>query len=151
MLPTTLKRDFPLTDISVKLARDCVRRFCADRRIPAHATDSAALIATELATNAVRHAQRAATRAEFTVILTLCGRQLDIAVWDYLPSPCPKLRALADVPLDARSGRGLALVQTDAAGFTWSRTATGKLVSAWIEVAAECPTQVPIGEQPSLF
>ncbi len=151
MLPTTLKADFPLTDTSVKLARERLRQFCAAQQIPIRACDSAALIATELATNAVRHAQRDATRAEFTLILTLCGRKLEIAVWDYLPSPCPRLQTLADIPLDAQSGRGLALVQSDAAGFTWSRMTSGKLVSAWIEVDTECPEQAPLGAQPPLF
>ncbi|MET7299815.1 ATP-binding protein [Embleya sp. NPDC005575] len=151
MHPISLKQNFPLTDTSVKLTRDCVRRFCVDRQIPTPAADSAALIATELATNAVRHTQQGATRAEFTLVLTLCGRKLDIAVWDYLPSPCPRLQSLADIALDAQSGRGLALIQSDAAGFTWSRMTSGKLVSAWIEVDTDRPAHAPAGAQTPLF
>ncbi|MYV98948.1 ATP-binding protein [Streptomyces sp. SID3343] len=134
MQPKALKLDLPLVELSVKRTRDCVREFCVGRGFPASVIDSAELIATELATNAIRHAREASVFAEFTLLLTLDGGKLDIAVWDYYSSPCPPLLKLADIPLDAQGGRGLALVQTDATGFTWAQMTTGKLVSAWIQV-----------------
>ncbi|MFI1383172.1 ATP-binding protein [Embleya sp. NPDC020886] len=151
MPSSTLKQDFPISATSVKHVRDCVRSFCVDLGFPSPIVDSAPLIASELATNAVRHAKGHAVRAEFTLVLTLSGGRLDIAVWDYHPSPCPPLSNLADIPPDAQHGRGLALVCLDAAGFTWTRTPTGKLVSAWIQVGEAPARRRPQPTQAGLF
>ncbi|MFI1582071.1 ATP-binding protein [Embleya sp. NPDC020630] len=150
MQRNALKQDFPLVEPSVGAVRHRVRSFCAAIGCPAHAVDAARLIASELATNAVRHAQGRASRAEFTLIVTLDGGKLDIAVWDYYPSPCPSLSNLADIPAEAQCGRGLAMVCADAAGFTWTRTPVGKLVSAWIHVG-ETTTRRPDPTQVHLF
>ncbi|WP_439675550.1 ATP-binding protein [Embleya sp. MST-111070] len=145
-----LKQDFPLNEPSVKSVRDRVRRFCVELGLPASAIEVARLIASELATNAVRHARGQAGPAEFTLIVTLDGGKLDIAVWDHYPSPCPPLPNLADVPPEAQCGRGLAMVCEDAAGFTWTRTPVGKLVSAWIHVG-ETTTHHPDPSRAHLF
>jgi anti-sigma regulatory factor (Ser/Thr protein kinase) len=147
--PKALKQDFPLVELSVKYARECVRGFCVGRGFPTCVVETAELIATELATNAIRHAKAASTCAEFTLFLTLDDGRLDIGVWDYYPSSCPPLPKLADIPLDAQGGRGLALVQSDAGGFTWARMTTGKLVSAWIRVAEE--PAFPLPKTPARF
>ena len=80
----------------------------------------AALLTSELVTNAIRH------EAGWVITLAISWSfgQLRVAVHDtsrYLP-------VLADAPADAETGRGLMLVATLSAGWGVYRTPTGKAV-----------------------
>lgn len=68
-----------------------------------------------------------------SLMLTWQRREFEMAVWDYDPMPCPRIRA-ADADPDVECGRGLAIVLGLADGFTWMRAAGGKLVAARLRV-----------------
>jgi anti-sigma regulatory factor (Ser/Thr protein kinase) len=90
--------------------------------------DDAAVIASELATNAVIHA-----RTDFTVtIARLPGGTVRVAVRDASRNP-PRPRQ--PMPLEG-SGRGLRLVEAIAAGWGVDFLADGKVVWAWLQPAA---------------
>lgn len=82
------------------------------------------LLTSELATNAVLHA-----RSPFRVTLIRRGCRLRVEVAD----DNSRLPAVALVPPDANSGRGLALVQTLAGAWGVETVETGKTI--WFEVA----------------
>ncbi|MGB8651531.1 MAG: ATP-binding protein [Mycobacteriales bacterium] len=108
---------------SVTRARAFVVRCCEDWRMDA-SRDTAALLVSELATNAVRHAG-----TPVTVWVARRPDRLVLSVQDQspaLPEPYP-----AD-PLD-ESGRGLALVEALADSWGERDVATGKIV--WAEIA----------------
>lgn len=85
--------------------------------------DDAALVVSELAVNAIRHAE-----SGFTVSLDRIDDRVRITVGD--ADPTPPVRRSAD--LRAMSGRGLALVDAVAAAWGSSPAEGGKLV--WAEV-----------------
>jgi hypothetical protein len=104
-----------------------VRRFVGETLVAwgrSELIDDGALIATELATNAILHA-----RSAFTVALSLGpDGTIRLGVRDASPvRPCPRQAA----PLDG-SGRGLALVKMLAAGWGTEFLSDGKVV--WAEL-----------------
>lgn len=104
------------------------RRFVVDalgRLGLGHVADDAALVLTELATNAVVHA-----RSPFTVVVTRIAQGVRIAVHDasrVRPTPY-------DDGLTALSGRGLSLVGALASHWAAELTADGKVV--WADLRA---------------
>jgi anti-sigma regulatory factor (Ser/Thr protein kinase) len=82
------------------------------------------LLATELATNVVRHA-----RTLFTVNMSWGGHTLRFEISDASPLP-PRLQLDQDV--EATGGRGLLLVDTVASAWGVDRHAQGKTV--WFEL-----------------
>lgn len=101
--------------------------------------EAARLIVSELATNAVSHAERLTTETTgyeagsgslrtFTVSLTLTGRSLEIQVGDQDPTP-PTLRR---VGTDAVSGRGIFIVAalSSSWGYYPATNGAGKVVWA---------------------
>ncbi|MCF1596625.1 ATP-binding protein [Streptomyces muensis] len=94
--------------------------------------DTAELLATELASNAVRH-----TKGPAALRLRWRGGTLRIGTWDSDPEPPEPPSKLGDM-VDAEEGRGLALVSVCADVWGWqpqSRNGNrGKYV--WCELAA---------------
>ena len=100
-------------------ARRRVRDAIASWRVPVD-EDAALLLTSELVTNAVRHE---AGQAVMLVISYSNGR-LRVDVHDTSRS----LPAVADVPADAETGRGLLLVETLSDEWGFYRTPAGKAV-----------------------
>jgi hypothetical protein len=92
-----------------------------------HFNAYAALVVTELATNAVLHA-----RSDFTVSIAASGGGVRIEVRDRSPRP-PTARARA---VDATSGRGLMIVGALASAWGTFRSGSGKVVWAQITPAS---------------
>jgi anti-sigma regulatory factor (Ser/Thr protein kinase) len=85
--------------------------------------DAALLLTSELVTNAVRH--EAGQRAQAVVLAIACSRgRLRVDVHDTSRS----LPAVAEVPADAETGRGLLLVETLSDEWGCYRTPAGKAV-----------------------
>ena len=85
--------------------------------------DTALLLTSELVTNAVRH--EAGQRAQAVVLAIVCSRgRLRVDVHD---TSC-SLPAVAEVPADAETGRGLLLVETLSDEWGFYRTPAGKAV-----------------------
>jgi len=85
--------------------------------------DAALLLTSELVTNAVRH--EAGQRAQAVVLAIVCSRgRLRVDVHDTSRS----LPAVAEVPADAETGRGLLLVETLSDEWGFYRTPAGKAV-----------------------
>src|ERR1700730_1856455 len=85
--------------------------------------DVALLLTSELVTNAVRHEAGQGAQAVMLVISCSSGR-LRVDVHDTSHS----LPAVADVPADAETGRGLLLVETLSDEWGYYRTPAGKAV-----------------------
>ncbi|MEV0602209.1 ATP-binding protein [Streptomyces sp. NPDC050315] len=113
---------------SVREARDAVRTWLAEYGLH-DAVETAELLVSELATNAVLHA-----RSRFRLTLTLCRGVLRCEVADQVRDAPPPGRAGACE--DSENGRGLFLV--DALSERWGSTlledGQGKCV--WFELAA---------------
>lgn len=108
------------------------RRFLAgvlhSWRMPELATDDASLLATELATNAIQHAQ-----TTFTMRVSYDGAHVRVEVHDGSAIlPRPRVPAAEDL-----GGRGLLLVERLAARWGREHTPEGKRV--WFEVPAPIP------------
>ena len=100
-------------------ARRRVRDAIASWRVPVD-EDAALLLTSELVTNAVRHEAGQAVM----LVISCAGGQLRIDVHDTSRS----LPAVADVPADAETGRGLLLVETLSDEWGFYRTPAGKAV-----------------------
>ncbi|TWF75175.1 histidine kinase-like protein [Pseudonocardia hierapolitana] len=117
-------RDLPLSPYAPAMARDLVRDTCADWSIMA-AEDAAALVASELVSNAVQHA-----RSGCRLSMHIDSSGLHIAVRDYAPG-----RDLRPRPVDAAraEGRGMHLVATLSSAWGVREQADGK--TAWAVLA----------------
>jgi anti-sigma regulatory factor (Ser/Thr protein kinase) len=113
-------RDLPLSPYAPAMARAMVRDACADWSATA-AEDVAALAASELVNNAVRHARSA---CRLSVSIDSSG--LRISVRDYAPG-----RELRPRPVDATraEGRGVHLVAMLSSAWGVREQADGK--TAW--------------------
>jgi anti-sigma regulatory factor (Ser/Thr protein kinase) len=85
--------------------------------------DAALLLTSELVTNAVRHEARQGARSVMLTMASSRGR-LRVDVHDTSRS----LPAVAEVPADAETGRGLLLVETLSDEWGFYRTPAGKAV-----------------------
>ena len=90
----------------------------------AHLVDDAALVVSELATNAIMHAA-----SDFTVGIEAEADAVLISVTDYQPA----LPVACEPPTMSESGRGLALVASLSRGWGTEPVAGGKVV--WAELA----------------
>lgn len=102
------------------------RRFVRERLAAWEAVehiDAAALVASELVTNAVLHA-----RTAITLRLQLHGDTIRIEVFD----ENPRLPVVAPCPPEATSGRGLALISATATAWGMEHRGDGKVV--WAEL-----------------
>jgi anti-sigma regulatory factor (Ser/Thr protein kinase) len=98
--------------------------------------DVALLLTSELVTNAVRHEAGQGAQAVMLVITCSSGR-LRVDVHDTSRS----LPAVADVPADAETGRGLLLVETLSDEWGYYRTPAGKAVYFTLESQPDQPGQ----------
>jgi anti-sigma regulatory factor (Ser/Thr protein kinase) len=119
-----IARHFPAHIGAPRLARTFVRETLALWGLSG-LTDETALIASELATNAVRHAQ-----SDFAVSLARCSTGVRVAVGDSAAS----FPVSQEADLGRSGGRGLHLIAQTASAWGHQPAANGKLV--WAEIQA---------------
>lgn len=125
---TTARLMLPARPSSVPLVRDHVRRLLAEWRRP-ELIDTAALVVTELAANAVRVSGDA--DAGILVDLRQDGETVLIEVWDRART----VPAMKDPALDEEGGRGLRLVNALARSWGFRLLPTGGKV-VWVALRA---------------
>ena len=119
----TAETVFPAVPESVGAARRFTRAALGRHGIDPEIIDTATLLVSELATNAVVHATS-------TIRLRIgVGDEIRVEVRD-ASADAP---VIGDVGPDRESGRGLAIVTTLADSWDWSPRSTGKVV--WFELA----------------
>ena len=122
-------------------ARRRVRAAIASWQIPVD-QDAALLLTSELVTNAVRHEP-----GQAVMLVISCSRgRLRVDVHDTART----WPAVADVPADAESGRGLLLVETLSDEWGFYRTLAGKAVYFTLVLQADQADQADQGCQPGL-
>ena len=115
-----------------------VRRFVRRalmHELPADRLQTAVLLASELATNAILHA-----RTDFDLRLCLTGRLLRVAVSDGSSRP----PAPVMVDSDATSGRGLRLL--DLLSTRWGTETTDAGKSVWFELTVSAAAVIDLAE-----
>ena len=122
-------RDLPLHHAAPAAARLFIREACAVWSVPQGTRELAELVANELVTNAVQHAQSSSR-----VTLTGSDSALRISVRDYRSSPLPRPRP---IEIAAPSGRGLHLVAAVAHAWGADPHPDGKTVWAMLAYPAE--------------
>lgn len=85
-------------------------------------TDTAALLASELVTNAIKHGQPGSDGIQ--LVISWAYGQLRVEVHDR----CKSGPVLVDAPCDAEAGRGLLLLASLCTSWGWRQTVTGKAV-----------------------
>lgn len=131
--PHRLSRRLPPTPASVPLSRAFARQLMGAWGLAEDTIDGAALIVTELVTNAARHSEDA-----LEVVLELGPEVLRLEVSDTSHRmPVAPSQAVAD---DATSGRGLLLVEAIASRWGVESEGLSKLVWAELDLA---PGQLP--------
>ncbi|MGW4791148.1 ATP-binding protein [Nonomuraea sp. NPDC004297] len=98
-------RNFPGTEDQIREARQFIAAYLGDRP----ETDTAQLVVSELATNAIRHTHSGLPGGCFGVSLHAGSTLLILAVLDEGSPTAPQLRHAID---DDQGGRGLYLVET---------------------------------------
>ena len=122
--PAVRERSFPLELDSVRAARHFVTGLLDQGPDDALASD-AAIVATELAANAVLHA-----RSGFILTVSRLAAAVRIAVRD----SDPLVHRSGGMPFDVRPGHGLSVVSQLASGWAVERLADGKVV--WADLPA---------------
>lgn len=125
------ERSFPAELDSVRAARHFVTGLLNQGSDDALASD-AAIVATELAANAVLHA-----RSGFTLTVSRSPVALRIAVRD----GDPLIHRNGSMPFDIRPGHGLSVVSQLASGWAVERLPEGKVV--WADLPAETLRALP--------
>lgn len=120
-LPSRASETYPPVPGSVLLARVLVTDACRIWRLPDTSSPAETIVA-ELIANVVRHA-----RTPGRLVVSHFARILHLAVRDQSPEPA---RLVGRVGPDARSGRGLLLVDTLATNWGCTPTADGKVTWA---------------------
>jgi anti-sigma regulatory factor (Ser/Thr protein kinase) len=119
----------PPVPTSAKAARKFITDFCGAAEMPEEVCQTAALIVSELVTNAIIHGRTSAT-----IEVHPPGDVLRVAVRD----DNPVLPPVGDKPdLNAESGRGLMIVRALADRWGIERAADGKAV--WFELSVRDP------------
>jgi hypothetical protein len=124
--PAVRERSFPLELDSVRAARHFVTGLLDQGPDDALASD-AAIVATELAANAVLHA-----RSGFILTVSRLAAAVRIAVRD----GDPLVHRGGSMPFDVRPGHGLSVVSQLASGWAVERLPEGKVVWADLPAAA---------------
>ncbi|MGH3206194.1 MAG: ATP-binding protein, partial [Trebonia sp.] len=131
-VPAVHERSFPPERDSVRAARHFVTGLLGWGADDALASD-AAIVATELAANAVLHA-----RSGFTLTVSRSATAVRIAVRD----DDPLVRRNGDVPFDVRPGHGLNVVSQIASEWAVERLPDGKVV--WADLPVETLRTCPV-------
>jgi len=119
---------FPCDAHSVGGARRWLAEALSKWRMEPAVIDTAVLLVSELATNAIIH-----TGSSFDVSVSVSGRRVRVSVAD--DSPCPPIPRPRPSPADQEGGQGLHLIQTLARAWGTDQVpADGKVV--WFEVTA---------------
>lgn len=130
--------DLPPTSSGVPAARDFVRGTLSEAGLHGIA-DTAALLVSELATNAVLHA-----RSDYRIEVLIAADSVRFTVFDSNPSTA--FRRLNRI--DAATGRGLALVE--AMSTRWGATPRGQLgghaKGIWFELPTDADELPDAGE-----
>jgi hypothetical protein len=121
----------PAVTESVRTARRFVMKVLTDLDAPGACDDAVALV-SELATNAVIHAQTA-----YTIVVSRDAGTVRVVVHD-LSAVIPRLRVYGS---NATTGRGLRLVATISTVWGIAPEPAGKAV--WFEVGCESGREVP--------
>ncbi|MGF7238361.1 MAG: ATP-binding protein [Frankia sp.] len=108
----------------VRRVRDAVRRLCRDVGVDDETRETAVLLASETATNAVLHG-----RSDFHVVISVTAKALRVEIADD-NSRHPQAASPDDRALD---GRGVAILQMLATAWGVRDNDTGKTV--WFELA----------------
>lgn len=126
MPPTaTAETVFPAVPESVGSARRFTRAALGRHDVEPHVIDTAMLLVSELATNAIVH-------AESTVRLRIdVGDEIRVEVRDEDSTPL----APETPGLDAESGRGLTILTNLASEWSWTTRSNGKVV--WFSLARD--------------
>jgi anti-anti-sigma regulatory factor/anti-sigma regulatory factor (Ser/Thr protein kinase) len=120
-LPNSIRDRYPPTTYAIATARDLVNEACRGWRL-GELAPVAALVATELVSNAVRHA-----RTPFELAITRTHRYLHLAVRDYAWHPA---RLIGPSDQDQPGGRGLLIVEAFTACWGYTPTRDGKVTWA---------------------
>lgn len=131
MPETSSRRQYPTCAASVAQVRAQVREFLQEWGISEEVSEDAQhviLVASELATNAVRH-----TRGIFTLSVEFNGDIIHVSVRDTSERPPAKLFA-GD---EAENGRGLFLVNALSSSWGWRTAIVGK--TTWAELTIKVP------------
>jgi anti-sigma regulatory factor (Ser/Thr protein kinase) len=123
----TRHRDLPVTETAPAAARALVREACADWAASV-AQDAAEVVASELVSNAVRHA-----RSSCRLSVTIDAAGLHVGVRDYAPGHSARPRP---VEVAQAHGRGMHLVAVLATTWGVQEHADGKTVWALIALPA---------------
>jgi anti-sigma regulatory factor (Ser/Thr protein kinase) len=132
LLRDELLADFPAVPSSVPAARRWTCQRLTRLGVDESTAQAAALLVSELATNAVLHTRA----ARFTVCLD-AAHDIEIAVLDHDPAHPPCTRATGDEEL---SGRGLVLVQALSDGWGVATTGGGKVVWTRLPLPDRAPS-----------
>ena len=130
--PAVRERSFPLELDSVRAARHFVTGLLDQGPDDALASD-AAIVATELAANAVLHA-----RSGFILTVSRSAAAVRIAVRD----SDPLVHRNGSLPFDVRPGHGLSVVSQLASGWAVERLPDGKVV--WADLPAATLRTSPV-------
>ena len=130
--PPVRERSFPPERDSVRAARHWVTRLFGQGPDDALASD-AAIVATELAANAVLHA-----RSGFTLTVSRSAAAVRIAVRD----GDPVIPRNGSTPFDVKPGHGLSVVSQLASGWAVEPRPDGKVV--WADLPAEALGTLPV-------
>ncbi len=122
---TPVQRPYRISLIAGPAAAAQARRHvCAiitARDVPVDA-DTAALLTSELVTNAIKHGKPGNEGIE--LVISWANGQLRVEVHDR----CKSGPVLVDAPCDAEAGRGLLLLASLCTHWGWRQTVTGKAV-----------------------
>lgn len=121
-----------------------VRRFTLTALGDGEAAQVVALIADELAGNAIKHTASGAPGGEFVLRLSRYGNRCRVRVDDQGSPTTPTLRAADD---DAEAGRGLTIVSMLAA--RWGVEGDESARSVWAEITFEAAPAISKPESPS--
>ena len=127
---------------SVGRARELLRAQAGSWRLPSESTEVAALLLSELATNAVRHAGSPAGR-EMSIRLSVDGKRLRVEVSDASERPLRPAQASAC----DETGRGLSIVTALADDWGTHPRSCGIGKTVWFEVGAPAEPESVITDE----
>ncbi|MED7930910.1 ATP-binding protein [Nonomuraea wenchangensis] len=118
--PYTTSCPLPFQADSVKTARDVTRSTLRGWGLH-DLSDDAALVVSELVTNAVRYAMRSSGRREIELLLMRVSPHVLLAVAD----PSDEVPRRKEPDFISENGRGLYIVETYSQSWGWDRLARG--------------------------